>query len=191
METKKDIRKRVLAERKTLSFEAQTEKTQKIYEQVISHPLFLDAGEIYCYIDYNHEAGTKKLIEKSWELGKNVAVPKVIGDQMEFFYITSFDELKEGYYKIMEPVTEEKADAPEALVIMPGAAFDEECSRIGYGGGFYDKYLERHPGYRRIALAFELQITEHVPADTYDIKPEVIITEKRIIEEELYADRWL
>lgn len=191
METKKDIRKRILSQRKKITPEEWQEKSRQIYQRVTAHPLFLAADEVYCYVNYNQEADTARLIQKCWKLGKKTAVPKVLGDQMEFFYITSFDELEEGYYHIMEPVTKETACAAEALVIMPGAAFDEECHRIGYGGGFYDKYLEKHPEYHRLAIAFEMQITGHVPADTYDIKPEVIITEDRSIEEELFTDRWL
>lgn len=191
METKKDIRNRILGVRKQLTQEDWSRKSQQIYKRVETHPLFLASEEIYCYINFNHEADTREIIKTAWKLGKKVAAPKVTGKEMDFFYISSAADLKEGYCKIMEPVTKEMADAPEALVIMPGAAFDKECQRIGYGGGFYDKYLERHPHYSRLALAFDLQITDHIPADTFDIKPEVIITESGTIEEELYTDKWL
>ncbi len=151
-----------------------------IFQKVTAHPFFLDADEIYCYVDYRNEVGTAKIIGQAWELGKKVAVPKVTGDVMEFYYIQSFEELKSGYANIMEPVTEEIALGENVLVIMPGAVFDISKNRIGYGGGFYDKYLEKYSNYRRMAIAFELQMVESIPTDSYDICPEVIITEENI-----------
>ena len=65
-------------------------------------------------------------------------------------------------------------------MIMPGVSFDEECHRIGYGGGFYDKYLEKHPDLHTIAVAFELQMYRELPFEEHDIKPEKVITEKHI-----------
>lgn len=191
METKKDIRNRILGIREQLTQEEWNSKSRQIYQRVVKHPLFLASEEIYCYINFRHEVDTLGILHAAWQLGKKVAAPKVTGKEMEFYYISSPSDLAEGYCKIMEPVTGRIADASEALVIMPGAAFDRECHRIGYGGGFYDKYLERHPQYARLALAFDLQITDHIPADSYDIKPEVIITESGSVEEELYTDRWL
>lgn len=191
MVTKKDIRNRILEVRGQLTQKDWDNKSQQICRRVVTHPLFLAAEEIYCYISFHHEVDTREIIQTAWQQGKRVAAPKVDGKEMEFFYVTSPADLKAGYCNIMEPVTQEKADASDALVIMPGAAFDRECQRIGYGGGFYDKYLERHPRYSRLALAFDLQITDYIPADTYDIKPEVIITESETIEEDLYTDRWL
>ena len=72
------------------------------------------------------------------------------------------------------------ADGKDGLLIMPGVAFDEECRRIGYGGGFYDKYLEKHPGLYAIAIAFELQMYRELPCEEHDIRPEKIITEKQV-----------
>lgn len=175
---KKEIRKEILAKRNMLSKEEWESKSESIFQKVISHPFFLEAEEIYCYIDYKNEVGTQKIIEKAWELRKKVAVPKIIGDEMHFFYINSFEEVEEGYCRILEPTTKQIAEGKNVLVIMPGAVFDKEHNRIGYGKGFYDRYLEKHPTYHTLALAFLLQFIENIPADTHDKKPEVIITEE-------------
>lgn len=180
MESKKDIRKRVLAERSFIKKEDWTEKSLRIYEKVITHPLFLNAEEIYCYIDFRNEVGTKKIIEKAWSLGKKVAVPKVTESSMGFFYIQCFDELSPGNWGILEPHQETVACGNNVLVIMPGAVFDAEKHRIGYGKGYYDKYLAEHSDYQTMALAFELQMLENIPADEHDICPRIIVTEEHI-----------
>jgi len=105
---------------------------------------------------------------------------------MKFFYITSLEnDLEEGYYGIREPyekhAANESGDEEKALMLMPGVAFDEERHRIGYGGGFYDRFLEAHPKLSRVALAFEFQVKESVPYEAFDICPEKIVTEKRVI----------
>ena len=180
MESKKDIRKRVLVERSLLSEEIWAEKSYRIYEKVISHPIFLDADEIYCYIDFRNEVGTRKILEEAWRLGKKVAVPKILESDMEFIYIYSQAELSPGNWGIMEPLTNTPAEGKNVLVMMPGAVFDLDKHRIGYGKGYYDRYLAKHPYYQTMALAFELQKLENIPADEYDICPQIIVTEEHI-----------
>lgn len=178
MESKKDIRKRVLIERNQLSDKEWVEKSDQIYRKVTSHPFFQNAEEIYCYIDFKNEVGTRKIIETAWKLGKRVAVPKVIGDLMEFYYIKSFEDLFPGNWGIMEPIKQKPANGTNVLVLMPGAVFDKKRHRIGYGKGYYDHYLAKHPDYQTMALAFELQMLENIPADDHDICPQIIVTEE-------------
>ena len=180
MESKKDIRNQVLAKRMDLSEVEWASKSANICEKVIAHPMFVTAEEIYCYIDFRNEVGTRKIIEKAWSLGKKVAVPKVTGSSMEFYCIQSFDELSPGSWGIPEPNPETVACGKNVLVIMPGAVFDANKHRIGYGKGYYDKYLANHFDYQTLALAFELQMLENIPADEHDICPQFIVTEERI-----------
>lgn len=182
MESKKDIRKRVLAIRQNLTVKEWEEKSLLIYEKVTSHPFFLQADAIYCYIDYRREVATRKMIEHAWKLNKKVAVPKVNEDQMDFYYIHSFEDLQEGFKGILEPEERYPAKDEHVLVLMPGAAYDVMHNRVGYGKGYYDKYLHAHPDYKTIAIAFELQIVEEIPADTFDICPDIIITEEKTYE---------
>lgn len=178
METKKDIRTRILQKRRQMSLEEWGRKSTDIFKKLISSPLFLEADEIYCYVDYRFEVGTRQIIKKALELQKKVAVPKVQGTEMEFYYIDCFAQLQKGYAGILEPVTDRKAEGTSVLVIVPGSAFDRARNRIGYGAGFYDRYLRQHENYRTIALAFESQIVDTIPADPYDIRPDEIITEE-------------
>lgn len=180
MESKKDIRKYVLEKRGHLTAKEWEEKSRSIYEKVVSHPFFLNADTVYCYIDYRNEVGTREIIEKAWEDKKKVAVPKVEDSEMSFYFIQEFTDLKEGYRGIPEPEPIFPADEAHALVIMPGAAFDRNCNRIGYGKGYYDKFLNSHKIYHTMAIGFELQMVNRIPSESYDIRPEIVITEENI-----------
>ncbi len=182
MESKKDIRKRVLEKRNCIPDKEWEDKSRLICEKVVTHPFFLQADAIYCYVDYRREVGTRGLIEHAWKQGKKVAAPKVNGDKMEFYYIQSFEDMEEGYKGIAEPKQTNLAHDENVLVIMPGAAFDITCNRIGYGKGYYDKYLHAQPNHKTIAIAFELQMVEAIPTDVYDICPDIIITEEKTYE---------
>lgn len=182
METKKDIRKYIYGVRKKCTDQEIENWSRKITEKVLSHPAFIQAEKIMVYADYNHEVITRYIIEEAWKLKKEVAVPKVSGKDMIFYKLTDFSQLEEGYYGIPEPTKGQIADWQDALMIMPGVAFDRDNHRVGYGGGFYDRFLEKHPGLVRLAIAFEFQILEQVPVEPTDILPQIIITEEKLYE---------
>ena len=87
-----------------------------------------------------------------------------------------------GAYGILEPDTKDLMKEQKALILMPGLAFDEEKNRIGYGGGFYDKYLEKHPDFFKVALPYDFQIYKKLNTEQFDIKPDIIVTDQRVIE---------
>lgn len=182
METKKDIRKYIYGVRKKCTDQEIENWSRKITEKVLSHPAFIQAEKIMVYADYNHEVITRYIIEEAWKLKKEVAVPKVSGKDMIFYKLTDFSQLEEGYYGIPEPTKGQIADWQDALMIMPGVAFDRDNHRVGYGGGFYDRFLEKHPGLVRLAIAFEFQILAQVPVEPTDILPQIIITEEKLYE---------
>ena len=183
MVSKKDIRTCVLQKRGQLTDSEWAAKTAVICEKVLQHALFLGSDYIYCYVDYKREVGTRTIIETAWKMGKKVAVPVVCGEDMLFGYLTNWDELSEGYKGILEPGCFCPAEELNPLVIMPGAAFDRRRNRIGYGKGYYDKFLGTHPHCKTLALAFELQIVDSVPAEPLDIRPEVLITEEHVYDD--------
>ncbi|MEZ3487292.1 MAG: DUF4250 family protein [Lachnospiraceae bacterium] len=221
METKREIRRKIRQIRRELDEAVRSRLSEKVAALVITHPWFLQAEEIYTYVDYNGEAGTRKIIETAIWMGKSVWVPKVTGDTMHFYCIGSLDELRPGAYGIPEPAGKGPADGsilkpgrnglsdcgileprekslpdghiPKAgkacfkdkLMVMPGVAFDRQCHRVGYGGGYYDRYLFAHqtdlPKFQIMALAFEFQILPEVPHEEHDMTPEIVVTEKRIL----------
>ena len=178
---KKIIRKEILTRRKALDVDVINTKSRLISKKVIEHAQYQKADMLLAYIDAKGEVNTKVIIEDAWEKGKTVAVPKVHGEIMEFYIITSFDDLEKGNFGIMEPKeTCEKVDTDslDTIVIMPGVAFDRAGNRIGYGKGYYDKYFSKYPAVYKIALAFEMQIVPQIVSDEYDIKADVVVTEK-------------
>lgn len=181
METKQAIRKQIFVARKSITDEQADSWSKEITERVLKLPAFQKAERILAYADYNHEVMTGYLIKKAWEMGKQVAVPKVVGKDMVFYRLTSFATLAPGYYGIPEPVAGEIVDWFEALMIMPGVAFDRNFHRVGYGGGFYDRFLEKHPQIIRAAVAFSFQMVPEVPVESTDIFPQYIVTENETL----------
>ena len=108
--------------------------------------------------------------------GKAVAVPKVYGDEMKFILLSDLDAVAKGYAGIPEPIADgpEAAD-PEALVLMPGLVFDPQGHRIGYGGGFYDKFLSREPNHPTLALCYDFQMLPHLDTEEHDIPVDTVL----------------
>lgn len=181
--TKKDIRAEVKKSRREADAEAIRKNSDTICETFLKLPEYASAKCVFAYMDCQNEVETKKVIEQCWKDGKTIAVPKVFGETMKYYAITSYDDLEEGYFGIREPKHEllQEVVCEDGLMILPGVAFDLNRHRVGYGGGFYDRYLEQHPDMKKIAFAFEFQMFERVPFEVFDRQPEKIITEKRII----------
>ena len=196
--TKDDIRKRSLEKRDSLTPEDLSEKSRAIFEKVTALQEYIHADSVLIYASMRSEVITDDIILDSLAAGKKVFCPKVMdraAGRMEFVRIHAMEDLKPGYFGIPEPeITEDSeiafsakeptAEDPEpaprsALVIVPGVAFDKNCNRIGYSGGFYDRYLSRSRDLTAIALSFDCQMVEEgliVPQE-HDVRPQLIITE--------------
>lgn len=178
---KKEIRRDVRLKKKKLSEQEREEFGRKIYERLIELPEFIEANSISIYVDFNQEVPTRPVIELAWELEKEVASPVVENGVMEFYRYHSMEDLQPNDYGILEPCKKYGIVSPNSLVIMPGVAFDENRNRIGYGGGFYDRYMEKHSNLVNVAIAFEFQIYKQLQCEETDYKPTKIITESQII----------
>lgn len=178
---KREIRKQIFKRRKEAGQEQILADSRVICEKIIQSPAFQNAETVYVYMDCKGEVSTKPLLETSWRLGKKVAAPRVTGPgEMKYYYIESFADVAPGYYDIPEPTTGREARDEEALLIVPGVAFDRNRHRCGYGQGFYDRYLTAHREHVTIGVAFDFQMVEEVPADVYDMFPQILITEKEV-----------
>ena len=181
--TKKELRKEIRWKRSLLSEEEIQAMSREICGKIESCSMYKAADFIFAYIPLMGEVDLWPLINAAYKDKKHVAVPRVSGMGMEFYEIGNAADLKPGYMGILEPKDYcAEADSRNALMIMPGTAFDVKMHRCGYGGGFYDRYLEINPDIRRIAAAFDFQIYDEIPYEKTDIKPDIIVTEKRIIE---------
>ena len=138
---KKELRREIRSLRKAHTDEEIHAMSLSVKERLLALPEYQKARILYAYMDCKHEVETRDVIRAAWAAGKRVAVPKVLGQEMRFFYITSFEEdLEEGSFGIQEPREEHPAEEEDALLLMPGVAFDLKCRRVGYGGGFYDRF---------------------------------------------------
>lgn len=183
MISKIEIRKKMTNERLNLSKEIKARFDNEIYKNVCKSIFFSEAKNIFVYVSLDYEVDTKKIINKAFSLHKTIFVPKVISksEGMMAVNINSLSQLSVGKYNILEPdINNRIACANELdLVIVPGLAFDKKGGRLGYGGGFYDRYLKQCSNFCNItALAYSFQIISEVPMDINDVKINNIITEK-------------
>ncbi len=188
---KRELRTIYIAKRQTIPTEVKQEKSRQILERLVELPEYQNADNILAYASRKGEVITDEMILDALSLGKNVFCPKVTDvekSEMEFVRIDSLEEMSEGAFGIREPeITEssdiaKELDPEETLVIMPGAVFDRQLNRIGYGAGFYDRYLSAHPYYRTVAVCFACQISDEIiDADVNDIKPMMLINENETI----------
>lgn len=184
MENKRTIRKDILKKRNTLT-EKQREKYSKlIQETLFSLPEYIDSEIILTYISYQSEVSTAEIISHALKEGKKVFCPKVLeAGIMEFYEITSLEDVICGYKNIPEPNTStvfcQENERSNVIMLMPLVGFDTQKNRVGYGGGFYDRYISKIPHLKKIALAFECQKYESfLPVEITDRKPDFIITEQ-------------
>jgi 5-formyltetrahydrofolate cyclo-ligase len=180
---KDKIRKQVLDARFKLTPEQRRVKSAEIEAKLFGLPGYRAASIVMFYASFQSEVETHHMIRRALAEGKRVVLPKVKGKDLELFEIKSFDkDVLPGAWGIPEPKGGMPAELKDiSLIVVPGAAFDEQGNRIGYGAGFYDKLLPLYKG-KTVALAFELQIASEVPADAHDIPMQMIVTEKRIID---------
>ena len=182
---KKQIRREFLAIRSELSGEWRAAAERAMAKRLFATDAFRDAEALYCFVSFRDEPDTFRILSESLRLGKRTAVPKVSGKrQMDFFYIKSLSDLIPGTWGIPEPKDScEAAPLPgeHSLVLLPGAVFDRLGNRIGYGGGYYDTYLQICPCCMKAGFAFSIQCTGEIPSDAHDVRADLIITEKELI----------
>lgn len=173
---KNDIRNRIKKKRLSLTPLQEKEWNQHNCLNVLLQESVRQAFCVYCYVSLPHEAGTEELIEKLLERRKCVAVPKVEGERLVFYAIRGREDLEKGTMGILEPKPGcLRVCDRTAPVIVPGLAFDGNMHRIGYGGGFYDRFLEKEPKHPAIGLAFPFQMLDKMPSEPHDKTMDTVI----------------
>lgn len=173
---KKALRKRIREQKRAMTLEQIEMASRKLVEQFLALEAYRKAKTLYGYLPYNQEVRTVPILEQALADGKRVAVPKIYDDEMRFIYLTDLSQVETGYAGIPEPIADGPiADDPTALVLMPGLAFDREGHRIGYGGGFYDKFLSAEPGHPTVALCYAFQMVEYLPTEEFDISVDSVL----------------
>lgn len=187
--SKQSIRNRYLGMRNNLSYSERLAKSRKIWELLKQEPVYQNAEAVLVYMDYRSEVMTTGLVEELLaNSSKRVFAPRVLGMNISFYEILTLEELEPGYQGIREPAQNEEKMFTHALVkdlnsliLIPGAVFDRQRGRMGYGKGFYDRFLADYVELSGAALAFECQIARSVPMEDHDIRPGIIVTESGVI----------
>lgn len=181
--TKAEIRRRILKVRDALTQEERKRAALLMTERILGHQWYYLSDTVLCYAGCGSEISTDELIREALSGGKKVYLPKVEGENMNFYRIESPAELVKGYKGIPEPKgdTEKyhyrERGTEKTLLLMPGVAYDGCRNRIGYGKGFYDRFLADKPDLqlRSIALGYQCQLLERLPAEETDIRPYQVI----------------
>lgn len=179
---KKELRKIMIEKRDNIHKEEKAVMDKNIIFSLKEKEFYKNSKNIFIYLGFGSEIDTMSYIQDFINDGKHIFIPRIDikTKKMEAVEITSLDGLKENKYGILEPDNnkEEFYKNNLELIILPGVAFDHSGRRIGYGGGYYDRYLEDiDKRIIKVALIYDFQLLENVPAEEHDIKADYIITE--------------
>lgn len=175
---KQALRKQFREERRTLHPDHREEKNILITSKLLELQEFKDAKSVLFYVSIPEEVDTHKAIQKSFDLQKNVYVPKVAGEQLKICPLLDLEELKPGDLGILEPCEPISQAHPKNidLIVIPGLAFDQKGHRLGQGGGHYDRLLKETKGFK-VGLAFDEQMTENLPTEAHDVPLDLLLTD--------------
>lgn len=173
---KTELRREIRARKRAMTEAEIEERSAKLARLFFASEAYQKAKTIYGYLPYNQEVRTVPMLAQALKDGKKVAVPKVYGDEMKFLYLDDLNAVAKGYAGIPEPIADEPVAHDEtALVLMPGLAFDPQGHRIGYGGGFYDKFLAAEPNHPTLALCYEFQMLPKLDVEDHDIPVDTVL----------------
>jgi 5-formyltetrahydrofolate cyclo-ligase len=194
---KKTIREQILQERSQLTESAHRSHSRKIIDLLKATKYYKEAKVVMCFVSFNDELDTHQFIKEALAEGKRIIVPITVQATKELIpsELKDFSELEPGYYNILTPKKEFIRPVEQSeidLVVVPGVVFDPFGYRVGYGGGYYDRFL--HSIARtvpKIAVGFGMQLVDRVPRESFDIPVDMIITEKGVTpcSEGLYETR--
>lgn len=173
---KQELRASIRTRKRAMTEEEIVSRSEKLAQLFLNSEAYRNAKTVYGYLPYNQEVRTEPILLQALKDGKKVAVPKVYGDTMRFIYLEDLSGIEKGYAGIPEPVADEPvAQDEKALVLMPGLAFDKEGHRIGYGGGFYDKFLSAEPAHPTVALCYDFQMLPKLETEEFDVPVDLVL----------------
>lgn len=176
--SKKALRTHYLDIRNSIDKNKIKEYSIAITNRIIELSEYKNASCILSYASYGSELDTSYLHKHALSLGKEVYYPKVCQDSMIFYKIDNFEDLEEGYKGILEPSgTSKEYEKQDAFMLVPGVVMGRNRYRIGYGKGFYDRFLAMHKNIFTVGGCYESQLIEAVPGDEHDVKMHCVVTE--------------
>lgn len=182
--TKQELRKYYKQLRKSMTAEQKLVADNVVLKSFKDSNTYKKADTILVYVSTEFEVDTREIIKNALSLNKNVYCPVCVSDTniMRFFAIHSFDDLKEGSYGILEPngmSDEYNRSFENAICVVPALAYDRRGYRIGYGKGYYDRFLSEN-SIRTVGLCYDNCLTDIIPCDEFDISVDMVITESEI-----------
>ena len=183
MQTKNEIRKEARRRRDELPAEARMVYNEQICRRIKSLFWYQYSKELLVYAAIQSEVDLQNLFVQAWKEQKSLYFPKVQGADLEFYRVNSLEELKKGSFGVPEPVDLQSpwTENPKknALILVPGVAFQDNGARLGYGKGYYDTFLARHPALFKAGIAYECQLFRDWQKELHDVSMDLLITEQR------------
>ncbi len=191
--TKGEIRSYIKGLRNELPVTLRNEYNRQIQEHLYALKDFKESDMLFTYLSFGSEVDTTAIINKAFEMNKQVYIPKVEDNDMNFYLIPSLDGLIKSKFGVLEPdssihqryVSSLSGNnlSAKKLMLIPGLAFDKSGNRVGYGAGYYDRFLGRHSQteWIKIALAYEFQIMEQLTTNKFDIPTESVVSSEGVI----------
>ncbi|KIL44402.1 5-formyltetrahydrofolate cyclo-ligase [Jeotgalibacillus soli] len=177
---KKQLRRDKQQQLLSISEESYNKRSCRIHESLFSLKQWQDSSTIGITVSRFPEVDTRRIIERCWEEKKKVAVPRCIpkSRQMIFYELTSFGQLEETFFGLLEPTTTLTPVLSQDIdfLVVPGLLYERNGYRLGFGGGYYDRFLEKYEG-KTVSLCFEEQLTDHLPIEHYDLPVKTLIGE--------------
>jgi len=179
---KHQLKDSILEKRNSLPEKEILEKSVLIKNKLSNFEPYKKSKTAMFFVSFKSEVSTHKMIKESLK-NKTVVVPKVVHHEIEPSVIIDFENLIPGKFGILEPIeTMRIAFKNIDIILVPGIAFDKEGHRIGYGFGYYDKFLAKVTKAVKIGLCFDFQVVDKIPRETHDVPVDFVVTEKRVVE---------
>lgn len=189
---KKNLRKQMLSQRNGMPDTECLKKSRHAAKRLFETNSYKQAQNILVYMHYGSELQTADIIRQAFKDHKRVFVPRVEGKNMDFYEIHSMADCEEGFHGIPEPkkdclklifdAVNSDSENNGTLMVLPGLAFDPKGHRLGYGGGYYDRYFERFgTDYTKVAVGYDFQLIDEVPYEAHDIPIDIFISDSRCI----------
>lgn len=172
---KQRLRVRIQAMKNAMTPEDIAARSEALCAMVLSTDTYKRSDTIYGYLPFNQEVDTLPLLRRALADGKRVALPKCYGKEMRFILVSDLSRVQKSPIGAPEPVEDAPLARDEtALVIVPGLAFEEKGYRIGYGGGYYDRFLSSEPNHPTIALCYDFQMVPQLEPEPHDIPVQTV-----------------
>ena len=170
------LRQKIRQQKRGMTDEDIVRRSEKLRELFVSTAAYRNAKTIYGYLSFNQEVRTAPMLAQALRDGKQIAVPKVCGDTLKFILMEDLYRVEQSSMGIPEPVVDTPvAEDETALVLMPGLAFTQNGDRLGYGGGFYDRFLTKEPNHPTLALCYDFQIVDSLPTEAHDVPVDTVL----------------